>query len=303
MKKIKTASLVTLGVILVILAILFLFNILKPKYSGIHIETTPLATVYIDGVEDGRTPYDKKDKKPGEYIIKLVPDSYNAPLAPYETKVNLVAGVQTVIRRSFGDTDETSSSEIISFEKIDKNQVSLAVVSVPDSAELLIDGSERAFTPHRTTSLLPGAHTLTLSANGYQEMKADVRTYEGYKLTAVVKLAKSMEQDVEDANLGGAEEETDKESVEMVKILSTPTGFLRVRSEPSTLGEEVGTVEPDEEYELIEEDEETGWYKIKFIDSETNEETEGWVSNQYTEKVETEDELTPTPTTEEELTD
>ena len=200
MKKIKIASYVVLGLVLIIALVLVLFNILKPKVAGIHIESEPLATVYIDGVEDGRTPYDKKDKTPGEYVIKLVPDSFNTPLAPYETKVNLVAGVQTVIRRTFGDTDETSSGEIISFEKIEKDQVSLAVVSIPDSAELVIDANERAFTPHRTTSLLPGTHTLTLSADGYREKNVDVRTHEGYKLTAVVKLAKGVDQKNEEEN-------------------------------------------------------------------------------------------------------
>lgn len=294
MKRIKIASFVALGLILILALILLIFNILKPRVAGLHIESTPLSTVYIDGVEDGRTPYDKKDKKPGEYVIKLVPDSFDTPLAPYETKVNLVAGVQTVIRRTFGDTDETSSGEIISFERIDKNQVSLAVVSVPDSAELLIDGSERAFTPHRTTSLLPGAHTLTLNADGYQESKIDVRTYEGYKLTAVVKLAKSLEEGGEESE-AESEEVAEDDVVEIVKILSTPTGFLRVRDEPSTLGSEIGTVEPEMEYELVEEDEETGWFKIKFVDEDTDEEMEGWVSNQYTEKVGAE-EITPTVT-------
>jgi hypothetical protein len=89
-------------------------------------------------------------------------------------------------------------------------------------------------------------------------------------------------------------EEVIEEEVEKVVILSTPTGFLRVRSEPSTLADELGTVEPDEEYELLETDEETGWFKIKFTQEENDEEIEGWISNQYAKMVE--NEASPTPT-------
>src|SRR4030042_4316162 len=287
MRKIKIAFFVVLGIILILAATFFVVSLFKPKVAGIHIESTPAATIYIDDLKVGRTPYEKT-QKPGEVVIKLVPDSFDLPLAPYETKVNLIAGVQTVITRFFGENDEQSSGEIISFEKIDKKQVSLAVVSVPDSAELLIDTNERAFTPHRTTSLLPGVHTLILRAEGYQERKVEVRTYEGYKLTAFIKLAKI------DVGQGGGEENREevveesvnKEKFGKVKILSTPTGFLRVRSEPSTLGHEVGTVEPEKIYNLLETDQSTGWYKIKFSQGASGEEKEGWISSQYAQIVE-----------------
>lgn len=290
MGKLKIAFIVVLALIVLVLLTFFLVNYLKPKVAGIYIDSSPMATVYIDGSEVGRTPYEKTYNQ-GEVVIKLIPDSFEVPLVPYETRVSLVTGVQTVIRRNFGETDEVSAGEIVSFEKIDKGQVSLAVVSIPDSAELIIDDKERAFTPHRTTSLLAGVHTLILRAEGYQERRVDVRTHEGYKLTAIVKLAKSpfkqesMDQEVgEEVNVEVAEE-----NLKRVKILSTPTGFLRVRSEPSTLGQEVGLVEPEKTYNLLETDEKTGWYKISFqSDSESK---EGWISNQYAQIID----LTPTP--------
>jgi len=80
--------------------------------------------------------------------------------------------------------------------------------------------------------------------------------------------------------------------------LSTPTGFLRVRSEPSTAGEEVAQVDPGDRFPYLETDEDTGWFKIEYEDGE-----EGWVSNQYAKKVEPgeedeeeEEEPSPTPT-------
>jgi len=294
MGKIKIVIFVVAGVILAIALSFLLINLFKPKVAGIHIESNPSATVYIDGVEAGRTPFEKT-RKPGEVVIKLVPDSFEAPLAPYEAKVNLIAGVQAVIKRDFGETDGTSSGEIVSFEKIDKGQVSLAVVSVPDSAELLIDSTQRAFTPHRTTSILPGVHKLTIKADGFQEKEVDVRTYEGYKLTAVIKLAEApAEGDTPAGSSGNVEVNTEEKKVEQVRILSTPTGFLRVRSEPSTTGEEVGTVEPESAFDLLETDEATGWYKIKFLQKGETQEKEGWISNQYAEVVEAASETSPT---------
>lgn len=289
-RRVKIIILVILGLSSIIGLTFLVVNLLRPKVAGIYIESLPSATVFIDGQEVGRTPYEQT-REQGELIIKLVPDSFETPLSIYEAKVNLVAGVQTVIKRDFGETEDMSSGEIISFEKVDPSQSSLAVVSIPDSSELLIDGKERAFTPHRTSSLLPGEHTLALSADGYKERVLSVRTHQGYKLTAVVKLSKA-------ASLQGKEEEvqTEKEDegseeiagTSKVRILETPTGFLRVRKEPSTLGIEVGQVKPGESYDLLTTDEKTGWFKIKF------EEDEGWITNQYAEVVN--EKLTPTPT-------
>ncbi len=62
-------------------------------------------------------------------------------------------------------------------------------------------------------------------------------------------------------------------------IEDTPTGFLRVRMEPSTTATEAGRVNPGEKYTILEED--NGWYEIEYDEEKT-----GWVSGQYAEKVE-----------------
>jgi len=296
MRKIKIVVFVFLGLGILIGFLFLLVSLLRPRLAGIHIESNPASTVFLNGAEVGRTPYENT-REQGEVIVKLVPDSFETPLVPYETKINLVAGVQTVIKRDFGETDDTSSGEIISFEKVDASQTSLAVVSIPDSSELLIDDKERAFTPHRTSSLLPGEHTLSLSSEGYSERRVEVRTHEGYKLTAVVKLAKVEVEQGEDAEVQPepeVQEVEEKTQFKKIKILSTPTGYLRVRNEPSTLGTEVGRVEPGETYDLLETDEKTGWYKIRFSNSqEEEEEKTGWITNQYAEA---EGIVTPSPT-------
>lgn len=64
----------------------------------------------------------------------------------------------------------------------------------------------------------------------------------------------------------------------VILIKETPTGWLRVRSEPSIDASESAKVNPGESYELVEE--KPNWYKILF-----NDEQEGWVAAQYSEKV------------------
>lgn len=63
------------------------------------------------------------------------------------------------------------------------------------------------------------------------------------------------------------------------KIKSTPTGWLRVRSEPNLNGTELTRVNTGDTFEVL--DQQTGWVKIKV--SET---VQGWASSDYIELVE-----------------
>lgn len=283
MRKLITIVLILLGLAFLAVAAFFSIGYFRPKTAGVIINTNPASLVFVNGEELGRTPIDNKMLEPGEAIIKLIPESFETPLTPYETKIDLVPGIQTAIKWDFGETPEVSGGEVISYEKIDKGDTALAIISVPDTAQVAIDGQVKGFTPFKTSSITPDKHTITVSFEGFVERVFDVQLREGYKLTVVVDLAKSKEaiqEEIEEE----VEEEIEEEK-EIVKILSTSVGFLRVRSEPSTLGEEVGRVEPGETYEVLETDETTGWYKIEYEESE-----EGWISNQYAE-------VFPTPTT------
>jgi hypothetical protein len=290
MKKLRTLSIILVVVGLIFGIVFFVVGSFKPKSAGIVIESIPAASVFIDGEQVGRTPYDGT-RKPGEITIKLIPESFEAPLAPFETKVTLVAGIETIVKREFGESDEASSGEIISFEKVGGKEASLAVVSIPDAAQISIDGSIRGFAPYKTSSIVPGEHQVIVYAPGFSEKSFSIGTIEGYKLTVVVKLKPNGEEVLSDEDDKAPEEPKQEE----VEILSTPTGFLRVRSEPSTAGEEIAQVEPGERYPYLDKDEDTGWFKIEYEDGE-----EGWVSNQYAKKVdpdeEEEEEASPSPT-------
>ena len=278
-------------VVLVSGLIFFLLGVARPKGAGILIKTNPQSSIFIEGELLGRTPYEEI-RRPGEITIKLVPESFDMPLAPYETKVNLVSGVQTVIVWEFGESSEYASGEIVSFEKIGKDETALSAVTIPASSSVDVDGGMKVFTPYKTSSIAPGEHTLIFSSKGFIERPLRVKTVNGYKLTAVVQLARSTEL-TEEAVSEVKNEEVKKIEVE---ILTTPVGFLRVRSEPSTIAEEIGQVEPGKRYSLVEEDDETGWYKIEFMTEGIEETKIGWVSNTYAKKIEGESNESPTQT-------
>lgn len=282
MKKARNIILILLVLAIAVGAVLFAIGVFRPSGAGISIETNPVSVVYINGEQVGRTPYEET-REAGEITLKLIPESFDTPLAPYETKMELVSGVNTIVRRDFAETDEESSGYVISFEKVGNKETSIAVISIPDSAEVSIDGAVRGFTPLKESAVSPGEHTLTVNADGYEERTIRLNANEGYKLTAIVKLAPGGDI-VEEPE----EEEPEEPQIQEVEILDTPTGFLRVRGGPSTSFEEVVQVEPGERFPYLETDEDTGWFKIELEDQE------GWVSNQYAEIVE-EEEATPSP--------
>ncbi|MEK7498030.1 MAG: PEGA domain-containing protein [Patescibacteria group bacterium] len=270
MGKLKIAVIITLLLVILVALVFFAMSYLKPQKSGISVESTPLSIVYIDGVSVGRTPY-SADLKPGEVVLKLIPDTQN-PFLNYETKLSLYPGIKTIVRRSFGETNADSFGEVISFEKTTEDGASLSIVSVPDATQIMLDGQVKGFTPLKISEVLPGDHQLIISAPNYKERSFSIRAVDGYKLTVVAKLAESQEVVVASPSAVLAEEK----SIEEVLILDTPTGYLRIRKEPNSASMEVGRATPGLKYELLSTDETTGWFNISFDEKKT-----GWISNKY----------------------
>lgn len=258
------------GIALVLAAVYFFF--FRSKTAGLLVESDPAAIVFINGEQVGRTPYESTQQVE-EVIVKLVPEA-NQPLAPYETKVVLEAGIKTVVRRSFGETADTSAGEVISFEKLGAGETAVSVVSSPDAAQVAVDGQIKGFTPIKISDITAGDHQLAISSPGYIDRTFSVRTVEGFRLTAIVSLAKSGDKPDELAVFEDVKAQSE-ETTKKVKILETDTGFLRVREEATTASKEIGQVKPGQLYDLVEENTESGWYKIKFDDKE------GWVSGEY----------------------
>lgn len=256
---------VLLGVVFVV------FAYVRPKAAGVFIETNPISTVYINGEEKGSTPY-KENFSPDEITVKLVPTESAKEFVSYETKVRLVPGVETTIRHDFSSDEDTSATEIISFERIENNNSSLSIVTIPEDAKILIDGRDRAFSPYKTSALIAGEHNILITENGYQDRVIKMKTHDGYNLTLFVDLAALV------ADLPQQNPEPTTAPNQQVRILSTELGFLRVRSSPGLNGLELATVDPGDVYDLVQTEQENGWYLIEYSPGET-----GWVSSNYVE--------------------
>jgi len=286
MKRLRIVVIVLFALGILVAVGFLAWNFIKPTSAGIYVETFPASSVFIDGEQAGRTPYDAT-RKASEIVLKLVPETMDKPLSPYEVKVSLTPGIKTVVKREFGETEDTSTGEIVSFEKLGGGEASISVISTPDAAQVSIDGTTRGFAPYKASEITPGEHSLVVSYEGYESRTISVKVVEGYRLTAVVKLKATGEVKAEEKE---QPQEEEKKKV-MVEILATPTGFLRVRSEPSTAGSEVAQVKPGQSLPFIEDSAEGDWFKIEYQEGK-----EGWISSQYAKKVEISGTATPTPT-------
>ncbi len=244
----------------------------KNRKASLLIESDPVAQVYINGEQVGRTPFEREFAA-REVAVRLVPEALDKPLMAYDTKIELVRGVKTIVRRKLGESVEDSSGEEISFEKTGGKNANVSVISRPDGAQVYFDDRIVDLTPLLIEDVSEGVHEIRLFLDGYFERAFSVNAYSGYTLTALVDLEKD-----ENAQSDVLEEINNSwpSSPLEVEILNTPTGFLRVREEPSTSSEEVGRVDPGEKYELLDRDSVAGWYKIKF-----DEGIEGWISSEY----------------------
>lgn len=259
-------------------AVLLFIGFFKPQDAGILIESDPQAVIYIDNKEVGATPYEV-NRKPGEILVRIKPVSpQGLILDDYETKINLISGIRTIIKRSFKENDDYSSGATVSFERTGMNESYVTVVSIPDNAEVTIDDKVYGFTPIRI-SLPAGDHTLLISASGYLDKQLPIRVYKGNKLTASVKLAKANEPLVIPSPL------PEQNDLFKIKINKTDVGFLRVRSGSSVGFPEVGQVKEGEEYDVIEIGEKGKWYKIQLVDSNGEPTVTGWVSAEFVTKI------------------
>lgn len=275
MSKFWKIVLMTVGFLLLFSVILFVSGVFTPQQAGIQIETTPSATVYIDGTKVGKTPYEVT-RKAGEIDLKLVPES-ETPLIGLQTKVLLSPGIKTVVHETFGETEATTYGEIISFEKTGESEASLAVVSDPDSAQVAIDGTARGFAPYKTSGVGKGTHQIAITAPRYLGRTITVNTVAGYKLVLIIKLATDSTAAPETVVVS-TPTPTPVQQI-MIEILQTPNGFLRVREQPDVTSKEVARVDPGKKYLLVEEDPKSGWFKIEYLAGQS-----GWVSDEFAKK-------------------
>jgi hypothetical protein len=271
----KKGLLVLIGVVGVIGLIVFIFTGgIGEKKAAISLDAFPSATVYIDGQEAGSTPYENDSISAGETTIKLVPEQGDISTV-WEREIYLNPNTQTFVNWEFNSNPELSGGRLIYLEKTSvKDKAGLIISCKPDDCSVSVDGQMRGFSPLNLEDIGEGEHRISVSAPGYKEVEIMSRTLNGYRLVAEVDLIKQEEALAPEVT----PTPTETEIGPTVLIEDTPTGWLRVRSGPGTANEEVGRVDPGEEFPFIEED--NGWYKIEYEDGQ-----EGWISGTYAEKL------------------
>lgn len=274
-RKIISTLLAIVGISIIGFAILSFLGLFQEQDAGILIESDPVAKVYIDGIEVGITPYDI-NRSPGEVTIKIKPEQNSElVLDDYETKVNLISGIRTIIKREFKPKNDDSSGATVSFEKVGGEDSFVTAVSIPDNAQVFIDNKAYGYTPLRIR-IPAGDHNLLIKADNYLEKQLLIRVYKGFKLTASVKLAKVQKPiSTEEPVLVEENKKIRMRSSYAIRIDENKVGFLRVRSGANIGFPEVAQVKPGEEYEVIEEGENGKWYKIDL----------GWVSAEFVTKI------------------
>jgi hypothetical protein len=287
----------------------------RQNYAGLQVESTPQSSVYLDGKHVGTTKYYETKLKPAEYIVKIVP--LDTALAPWETQVKLVSGQVTIINREFGASPAESSDYTIQLEKRPTKKVAeLTIITTPESVIVRLDDQPKGFSPLTNLNLTPDNHKVTLNYPGHKTMNINVTGKAGYRTLLTAELAKALALQPQATNSATpvATESatpatpsaspkasptptpktspsptptpTPKPSPQVVpakpyvEILTTPTGWLRVRSEPNGLTEnEVARVNTGQMFPYIESND-TGWHKIEY---ETGK--QGWVAASYTKVV------------------
>ncbi len=254
----------------------FLFFSGKSSGKGaLQVTANPKSNVFLDGKLIGQTPFSKSDPQDmlpvGVHKIKITPLEGN--YLSFEDEISINQSVLTVVDRTFGKSADSEGSIITLTPISDKNKLELLILSIPDKAHVLLDNSKVGDTPLLLKNITQSDHEIILSKDLYKDKTIRIHSVNGYKLTAKVFMA------IEDSQLTptpiASPSATPK--VQKIRILSTPTGFLRVRSEASVNGEEIGRVVPGDQLELIEET--VGWMHIRLQSGK-----DGFISSQYVVK-------------------
>ena len=95
------------------------FMLNNENASGrIKIVSSPSASVFIDSVAIGSTPYEGKQKV-GEYMIRLIPEGDATATASWQGKVQVYKNALTCVNRELGPTDISSAGEVFTVTKME----------------------------------------------------------------------------------------------------------------------------------------------------------------------------------------
>ena len=229
--------------------------------AGIRVQANQEAKVLIDQKDVGKTPFQGEDFTPGDHLVSMQVDN-----SSWQGYVKLNKGTLSVVNRDLTETQASSSGEIITLEP----GSGATIISTPTQSDVEVDGKLYGQTPLLIKDLPSGEHTFLISHSNFLKRSIRAVLAAGYNLNLTVDLAIS-EADFTKITT------VPIQNNQQVVVKATPTGFLRVRAEPSVSGSEVGRVNPGDILTLLEE--QGSWDKVKLPDGK-----EGFISVSYVEK-------------------
>jgi uncharacterized protein YgiM (DUF1202 family) len=282
------------GLVVAVAAFVRYVSTRGPKTGELRVDSVSTVSVFLNDKNVGTSPYREKIDA-GNYTLKLVPQAASDQLISWEGKITVGQNLLSYVNANLSQSELTTAVDIVWLEKITSKQSELSITTNPDGATVLIDDAVRGVTPITLQDISSGDHSVSVTSTGFQTRTLTIRTTPGYKLIANLKLALTSGSTLPEttpaatasATVAPAKTKTATQSAVQpteptkpyVIIKDTPTGFLRVRMEPATTATEAGRVNPGEKYSIV--DSQNGWYEINYDSTNT-----GWVSGQYTEKVE-----------------
>lgn len=275
------AVLVAVGILVgTFIGVRFLINHQQGAQAGLKVTSTPTASIFLDSKNIGRSPYENRLDS-GDYLVKLIPESGNNQTISWQNRVKLSPNLLTYINRELGTSELTSAGEVLTLEKTTDRLSEIVVKTTPDGATVSLDGVSRGTGGISLKNIEAGDHGLSFTAPGFLQRAIKVRTTNGYRLTVDIQLALQNAAATSKASgtpaTGSAKITPRGTSGKTVKILDTPTGWLRVRSEPSTSASEAAKVNPGDSFTLL--DEQDGWYKIEYEKGKN-----GWIASRFAQK-------------------
>jgi len=290
-KKLIFFGFLVLGFIVFILVKSFFFD-QKNLYGVLTVTSSPTASIFIDNTLIGKTPLKDERYKVGEYLIKLIPEGIATDAASWSGKISIEKNILTYVNIDLGSSDILTAGEIFTMKKsktAKRGYGEIYVETEPEGAIVYLDNDEKGVSSLILEDVPVGAHELSIFMPGFFKRTQKINLESGYRLYAKFKLA--VDQSQKSITPKPSQEATDSAKTTkktFVIVKDTPTGWLRVRHEPSLGSSESAKIKIGEKYELLEEND--GWYKIKFNGNKNGlvegEFDEGWVSSSYVNKEE-----------------
>ncbi|MFH0749979.1 MAG: PEGA domain-containing protein [Candidatus Gottesmanbacteria bacterium] len=296
----------TLLFVAIIIAVVKMVSGKSSKQGDLRVESNPVASVFLDNKHIGRTPIGENSYKvdPGEYTLKIVPESGTTQFASWQGKITIGPNLLTYVKADISESELSTAVDVLWLERISGKKAEVSVTTMPDSATVMLDDETKGMTPIIIPDVATGNHTITVTSQGFLTRTMKVQLTAGFRLVAALKLALTSVSSVppesspsgvttiKTATPSGTIKPTPTGSTSSLidperpyaLIKDTPTGYLNVRVGPAKTATKTAEVKPGEKYSYDKtksDSANTVWYEIK-----KDGVVLGWISGQYVENVE-----------------